>query len=151
MAYEGEDFELDATRQAEEAVGTGMHLCEIASVEKKTSNTSGNEYLNWRLTVIGSNDPDYGKSLWHMTSLTPQSRWKLEQFLDAVRAPEGKLRVSKLVGRKLKAEVAHEEFEGKTRARVTNVSADIGESGAKPRAPKADISKEVKEKGDIPF
>lgn len=115
------DYTLDLDRKPPDVpVASGTHLVKIVSVEKKAS-TNG-EYLNWRLEIVGSGDPDFGKSLWHITSLLPQARFKLDQFLDALGAPmAGRVAVSKLVGSKLKVVVKHEDWQGQQRARVDQV------------------------------
>lgn len=126
------DYALSLDRQAQTPVASGTHLVKIVNVEKKTSQNG--EYLNWRLEIIGAGDPDLGKALWHMTSLLPQARFKLDQFLDALGAPmTGRIAVGKLVGYKLKVVVKHEEYQGQMRAKVDNVlSAGGGKEAVAP-------------------
>jgi hypothetical protein len=52
-------------------------------------------------------------------SLSPQSRWKFEIFLDAVGAPpKGMATADKFVGRRFRGKVEHETYEGRVQAAI---------------------------------
>jgi hypothetical protein len=124
---------IDLGRNAKEVVAEGMHLCEIAGCDSKQS-SSGNAYLSLRFKIIGDSDPDQGKSVWGRLMLTPASRWKLEEFLDAVVAPTaGRWSPDKFLGKVLKVQVTHEEYQGETRANVDKYF-PTSAAGAAPKA-----------------
>lgn len=100
-------------------VSEGIHTVKIVDWEERDG-PSG-KYWNYTLEIVGDGN-DQGKRLWLMISLSPAARWKLEEFLDAVAAPdEGIAHGPDFVGRGLRVRVQHEEYEGRVRARVANM------------------------------
>lgn len=101
-------------------VSEGVHLFEIVKGEQKTAQ-SGNDYIAWSL-MVKEGSADDGKMVWHNTSLTPQSRWVLEQFLDAVEAPStGRGNPEAFIGKFVGASIYHEDYQGVPKARVERV------------------------------
>lgn len=63
----------------------GIYRLRIDDIEQKTSQ-AGNPYLNVKYAVIVRGQPR-GGALWDVISLTPQSRFVVEAFLDSLGAP----------------------------------------------------------------
>ncbi|UGO52748.1 hypothetical protein QJV46_gp44 [Serratia phage vB_SmaS_Opt-155] len=86
--------------------------------EQKTSENSGNDYLNWKFKTPKG-------SVYHMTSLAPHALWNLKNVLEACgqEVPDGELELdpAELDGLELGIEVGTETYGGKKRARVTDV------------------------------
>lgn len=99
-----------------------------ATVEKVTQEeNNGKPYLSWEFKTI-DDDPKFDKKkLYNNTSLQPQSLWVLAQLLDClgVERPEGPmdLDLEELIGLEISLHVEHEEYEGKTRAKVVDFMA----------------------------
>jgi hypothetical protein len=108
----------------------GVHIFRIVNVEE--GQKGNHPYLTWEFIVEEGSDED-GKLIWDITSLAPQSRFFLENFLDAVGAPtEGRGSPTSLVGKRLRATVEHEEWNGRPRAQI------------KSYLPKGDTAREAK-------
>jgi hypothetical protein len=59
-----------------------------------------------------------------MVSLSPQARWKLNEFLDAVNAPKkGKAVGSQFIGKYVKGSVIHDTWEGRDTAKLDSIMA----------------------------
>lgn len=86
--------------------------------EIKTSENSGNDYINWTLKS------DQGK-VWHMTSLAPQALFNLRNVLESlgveVEQAAMELDLTEYDGLTLGAEVEHEVYQGKKKARVIDI------------------------------
>lgn len=114
-------IDRDQVKNQAGVVSAGTHLLRITDVALQRSQGSGNEYLNWRLEVVGQSDPDVGKSMFHMTSLLPQAAWRMEQFLDAIGSPQtGKFRATSLIGKVLRAEVVLDSYTNEETGVVSN-------------------------------
>jgi len=78
--------------------------------ELKTSENSGNDYINWKMKGSGG-------SVYHTTSLQPQALWNLRNLLEAMgmEVPEGplELELADYDGMELGAEIDHETYQGK--------------------------------------
>ena len=100
----------------------GNYEVKVVEVESKTSDNSGNEYLSWEFQVV-SPEKHKGKKLYHNSSLTPQSLWSLRGLLEqlGVETPDEptELDLDDLIDRTVGAEVQHEDYNGKNKARIT--------------------------------
>ncbi len=96
----------------------GEYAATVESVEMKTSEKSDSEYLNWKFKTKKG-------SVFYVTSLQTQSLWNLRNLLEAlgVDVPNGpmELDLDEMVDMELKIVVSHELYEGKNRARVTDL------------------------------
>src|SRR5512146_1017476 len=107
---QGEDIALDMVRVGNNPPAVGLHHVQILDCVKRNSQNSGNDYLLWTLQIIGERDPERGRKFTPMTSLTENSRWVLERWLDALGAPiKGKLLVSTFKGKQLRVKISHRE------------------------------------------
>ena len=108
------EYEISLDRIANQPVSEGIHLLKI---------TAGNEGEGakgpyWKFDTVCLTPGEDSKSPKPLyISLAPQSRWKLEIFLDAVGAPAtGAATVNKFVGRQFRGQIIHEVYEGRTQA-----------------------------------
>ena len=107
-----------------EPIPEGKYEATVFQVEQKTSQ-AGNPYLNWQFKIQGG-DFD-GRRMFYMTSLTPQSLWKLKQVLhrlgytDEQLEGEFELDLADLPGLECTIVVGHEQYNGETRDRVLDV------------------------------
>lgn len=99
-------------------VKAGRQLAEVSEVELKTSESSGNDYLNWKLKAKGG-------AIYHTTSLQPQSLWNLRNMLEAMgmEVPEAALELdlTEFPGMELGVEVEHETYQGKKKPIVVDL------------------------------
>lgn len=96
----------------------GQHVVKLVEIEE-TESQAGNDMLNATFKVIKGQST--GATLYDNFVLTEKALWKLQAFLMAVgMKADGKivLDLDKLVGKTCIVEVEHEEYEGKTRARI---------------------------------
>lgn len=100
-------------------IDEGDYLVEVEEVEKKTSDNSGSDYLS--LTLKVSEGPFKGKKLYHNCSLQPQALFNLRGVLEALgfEVPQGTmdLDTADMIGESCGVSVAHEQYQGKTKAR----------------------------------
>lgn len=101
-------------------VPEGPILATIKSVELKTSESSGNDYLAWTCTTKKG-------PLFFNTSLQPHALFNLRGLLEAcgMEIPDGPMDIDfdEMVGYEFIAVVEHEKYEGKNRARVVEYMA----------------------------
>lgn len=96
----------------------GQHVVKLIEIEE-TESQAGNDMLNATFQVVKGTST--GAKLYDNFVLTEKALWKLQSFLVAVgMKADGKivLDLDKLIGKTCIVEVAHEEYEGKTRARI---------------------------------
>lgn len=96
----------------------GQHIVKLTEIEE-TESQAGNDMLNATFQVVKGQST--GAKLYDNFVLTEKALWKLQSFLVAVGIKaDGKvvLDLDKLIGKTCIVEVAHEEYEGKTRARI---------------------------------
>ena len=96
----------------------GQHVVKLIDIEE-TESQAGNDMLNATFQVVKGTST--GAKLYDNFVLTEKALWKLQSFLVAVgMKADGKivLDLDKLIGKTCIVEVAHEEYEGKTRARI---------------------------------
>lgn len=100
----GELFETDLTRTAG-LIPDGPHQFRVTSYESKMGPKA--PYWAYTLTVEEGSELD-GGLIFYNVSLSPNSRWKMEEWLDAVGAPEtGKVIGSQFVGALIVADVTN--------------------------------------------
>lgn len=111
-------YQIDLDRTANTPVTEGIHTFEIVSGEEG----EGAKGAYWRFNLRCLSPGEDGKTATLIISLSPQARWRLELFLDAIRAPEaGKATIDNFFKRKLRAKVTHELYEGREQARLTDL------------------------------
>ena len=96
----------------------GQHVVKLVEIEE-TESQAGNDMLNATFKVIKGQST--GANLYDNFVLTEKALWKLQSFLTAIgMKADGKvvLDLDKLIGKTCIVEVAHEEYDGKTRARI---------------------------------
>lgn len=97
----------------------GQHVVRIISIDEKESQ-GGNDMLQACFEV--AKGADKGSRVYENYPLTDTALWKLKGLLQAIgMKAEGKisLDLDKLIGKMLIIEVIHEEYNGQTRARVS--------------------------------
>lgn len=102
--------------------------------EIKLEDNDGKPYLSWKFKTIDDDPKLNDKPLYNNPSLQPQSLWVLGQLLDTlgVERPDGPMDIDfdELLGLELGLLVEHEEYQGKTRAKVVDFTpATEGEDG----------------------
>lgn len=94
----------------------GIHKVKVHKVTQEISERSAKPYLAWEFRTSN------GYTLYHNTSLQPQSLFHLKNVLMALgyEVPDAVLRLDlrDLKGREAYVEVMHEVYEGKKRARI---------------------------------
>lgn len=96
----------------------GQHVAKLVEIEE-TESQAGNDMLSATFQVTKGNST--GAKLYDNFVLTEKALWKLQSFLNAIgMKADGKivLDLDKLIGKTCIVEVAHEEYDGKTRARI---------------------------------
>lgn len=96
----------------------GQHIVKLVEMEE-TESQAGNDMLAATFQVVKGQST--GAKLYDNFVLTEKALWKLQSFLMAVgMKADGKivLDIDKLIGKTCIVEVEHEEYEGKTRARI---------------------------------
>lgn len=96
----------------------GRHIIKAVSFEQKESQ-SGNDMLVAKFEVATGDSK--GATLYENFLLSQNGLWKLKSYLSALNVPcSGKITLNpdSLVGKKCLAEVIHEEYNGKTKAKI---------------------------------
>lgn len=95
-------------------VSLGTHTFKVDRIREEVG-PSGHPYLGLSC-VCTDEGPDRGKEAFLVLSLSPQARFKLDEFLDAIKAPKtGTMDSDSFKGKFFRAEVVHEEYEGNVR------------------------------------
>lgn len=105
-----------------QTAGEGLHVCKIASADLKQS-SNGSDMIVVAFEV--TKGADKGARVYENYPLVDKALWKLKGLLQAIgMRADGKVQldVDKLIGKVCSVLVKHEEYEGKTRARVDEVS-----------------------------
>lgn len=131
----------------------GDYVLEVDEVEQKTSDNSGNDYL--AITFKIAEGKFKGKKVWHNCSLQPQALFNLRGLLEALGfdVSTGKFEFdpADMVGETCGASLAHETYNGKTKARpVEFFSTDDVEEDEKPVAKPAPKAKAEEPKAEEP-
>ena len=96
----------------------GQHVVKLVEIEE-TESQAGNDMLNATFKVVKG--ASTGATLYDNFVLTEKALWKLQSFLVAIgKKADGRitLDLDALIGKTCIVEVAHEEYDGKTRARI---------------------------------
>jgi hypothetical protein len=114
----------------------GNYEATVFQVEQKVGKDSGKPYLNWQFKIQGGEFD--GRRAFYMTSLSPGALWKLKQVLknlgytDEQLGGEFELDLSDLPGLECVVVITHEQYQGETRDRVTDVlpagTASVGDT-----------------------
>lgn len=118
----------------------GDYLLKVDDVEKKQSDNSGADYLS--ITFKVDEGPFEGKKVYHNCSLQPQALFNLRGVLEALgfEVPTGVMELdpADMIGETCGAAIAHETYQGKTKARpVEFFTAEELEGRGDEPAPKA--------------
>lgn len=99
-------------------VAEGRQIASVVEVEVKTSESTGNEYLSWKLKAKGG-------SVFHNTSLQTQALWNLRNMLEALgmEVPEAAIDIdlTEFPDMELGIEVEHETYQGKKKPRIIDL------------------------------
>jgi len=150
------DFSETETQQT---IEEGDYLLTVDEVEQKTSDNSGADYLSICFKVAEGTFK--GKKVYHNCSLQPQALFNLRGLLEALGfdVPQGRMDLdpADMIGETCGASIAHETYQGKTKARpVEFFSADEVNSDETPAAkpskpdPKAKATKPAPEPEEEP-
>jgi len=94
----------------------GRYAARIIDVEQREGNQA--PYITLTFSI-----DDTKFVVFHNVSLSPKARWKLDELLDAVRAPtSGKMKLQELLGKRVEIFIRLEEFDGKMRPRVYSIA-----------------------------
>lgn len=120
----------------------GQHIVKLVEIEE-TESQAGNSMLNATFKVVKGQST--GATLYDNFVLTEKALWKLQAFLVAIgMKADGRitLDLDNLVGKTCIVEVAHEEYDGKTRARIQEFKKL---SAAKKDEPEEDDDEDIEE------
>jgi hypothetical protein len=112
-------YEIDLERTGPDLVVEGMHPFTI----KGGTEGEGEAGPYWRFDCQCETPSEREKpTVALFLSLSQQSRWVVENFLDAVNAPiNGSATINKFIGRRFRGQVEHGEYKGKPQAKITQV------------------------------
>lgn len=111
-------YQVPLDRVANEPISMGIHEMVISDV----SEGEGDKGAYWSFTVASTTPGEEGKTARLFLSLSPQSRWRMEIFLDAVGAPKkGMITADKFIGKRFRAKITHEDYEGRPQARINDM------------------------------
>ena len=138
----------DLTEVPEEPTSTlvpeGTYAVIVTDAEEKTS-SKGTPGIGLDLEITEGSEK--GRAVWDTAWVTERAMWRVKKVLSALKyeIPEGEfdLNTADLIGRRMFVSVEHEEYDGKTRARVADV---LPQDGWDPN----DLP-EPKAEDDIPF
>ena len=114
----------------------GEHVASLKEAELKTSE-AGNDMIACVFEVVAG--ASTGARVFDNFVLTEKALWRLKTYLECLGIKaDGKLKLdlSKLIGKKCIIEVAHEEYKGQTRARISDFKKLVAET--KPAEPDDD-------------
>lgn len=90
----------------------GVYRLRIEGVEERMG-PSGSPYLSLTLSVIGSNGRPTESKIWDNLSFAPKARFKVDQILDALEAPEeGTVTPRYFLGKLLYATLGTDSYQG---------------------------------------
>lgn len=102
----------------------GQYRLKVGDVELKTSESSGNDYLNWTFITLDDDAKLNNQKVWYITSLVPSALWNLRNLLEVlgIETPNGPLDLDLDEYKDLEClgTIEHETYEGKKRAKVTD-------------------------------
>lgn len=100
----------------------GIHTAKVTDIQEKTSQ-GGDSMLQFTFEVIKGDDK--GSRVFDNFVLTDKALWKFKQFLQAIgMKADGKIKVDldKLIGKVCDIEVFWDEYNGQTRAKISDYS-----------------------------
>jgi hypothetical protein len=126
-----DQYQVPLDRTAGTPLEEGIHLFSVKAI---TEGESKAENPMWTIELACLEPGQEGKTVRLYAVLTEAARWKFENFLDAVGAPAtGMATASMFVGKRLRAQIVHEEFDGKPQAKVGEMfPATVGNPAVKP-------------------
>lgn len=98
----------------------GIHTAKVAEILEKTSQ-GGDDMLQFKFEIIKGDDK--GSAVFESFVLTDKALWKFKAFLQAIgMKADGKLKIDldKLIGKVCDIEVFWEEYNGQTRAKISD-------------------------------
>lgn len=131
----------------------GQHIVKLTEIEE-TESQAGNDMLSATFQVVKGTST--GAKLYDNFVLTEKALWKLQSFLVALgMKADGKitLDLDKLIGKTCIVEVEHEEYDGKTRARIQEfikLAADDDEDEAEDEDLEEDVEEDEEEEEPAP-
>jgi hypothetical protein len=130
-------YTVPLDRTANVPLSEGVHPLKITAGEEG----EGAKGPYWKFDTACLTPGEEGKSPKPLyISLAPQSRWKLEIFLDAVGAPtSGAATVDKFVGRQFRGQIKHETYEGRIQAVIGEMFPRSGGTAAESVVKKAAV------------
>lgn len=125
-------YQIELERTANQPVSEGIHLFTIKSGEESESQ-AGNPM--WVFTLACNTPGEEGKEVRFFAVLSQSARWKFELFLDAMNAPKtGSATITQFIGRQLRAQITHEDYEGRPQARIGEMFPVNSAPAARPAA-----------------
>lgn len=122
-------------------VPEGKYRIQVETAEEGVAST-GTPRINMALNIVGGNHD--GRTVWDDLYLTPEARgmtlWRLQCLGVQIPPGEWELTGSMLVGRQAIVTVYHDEYNGKTRAKVSAWEAIEGGAPAASAAAGRDTS-----------
>jgi|SRR3989304_536184 len=110
-----DQFQITLDRTANAPCSEGVHVMSI----KEGEEAEGPKGPYWKFLLAPQTPGEEGKDIFFIVSLSTQARWRLELFLDAIGAPStGTATIKNFIGRKFRAQIKHEDYEGRPQARV---------------------------------
>ena len=111
-------LEFDLTRSSG-APTIGIHTFRVERVREDEGDAG--PYFGLSCVCQDEGD-DQGKEVYHILSLSAASRFRVDEFLDAINAPKkGKASRDLFQGKVFRGEVIIDEYQGKQRAAFKNV------------------------------
>lgn len=146
--------QIDLTRNSG-LPSEGQHVFKII----RCSEEIGGAGPYWRYVLQVQGGDEAGREMLLQLSLSPQARWKMDSFLDAVLAPgKGSANIEDFVGKTILGTVVHETYEGVDRASLSEMSPYSGNQPPRP-TPSSSVSDQPElpldilddEEEEIPF
>lgn len=110
------EIEISLVRRSQECPPAGIYKVVLENVKSGVSD-NGNETLYWRGAICDGEWAGY--PLFFQLVLIPSARWKVDEFLDAVKAPDtGSANPRAFVGTIIGAACAPEYWQGKPRLKI---------------------------------
>lgn len=116
-----QQYQVNLERTANAPVSEGIHIFTVIEAEETTSSSQN---PMWVFTLACQTPTEAGKEVRLFLPLTQNMRWKLELFLDAMRAPgSGTVTADRFVGRQMRASIKHEDYQGRPQAQINEMFA----------------------------
>jgi hypothetical protein len=124
---------VDTTRTS--IAPEGIHRLRVTDFEEKLG---GSGYPYWAFTCIIDEGSDWDEAMiWHNVSLSPQARFKMDEWLDSFGIPEGQNKHGEeFLGLNFRAKLVHDTYEGRKKLSIDSSLPDDTKAGRK-RKPKA--------------